>query len=302
MPCPGFSSTIAADIIRIHHTRIMSLYRFAVITVIVALLLGSGCLRKQSSRSDDLGCVSCVLWDRYASFSIRADSRDKSGTIHFQYFKHVHNLRVDVSKDRYLIFSVLYIPGAGYFYKNVGDEIGCRADVYEQLVLQAKIVLYMLSRAYPDGPGTHLRTGSFTLRARPREPAHEFSVTTGTVSSQTLQLAPPWGASGKLVPYQDSSFSYEMRIDSEIMPGSIAIGQTIAGDWSADADVTVIDASEALANWRTCYTGRYDFDASTGKRLHIPDLVDSASFRSFGEVLDAVREARFREVGRPGAR
>lgn len=269
--------------------------RFALIALLCLILLLPGCPRKSFKRNaDDLGCVACVLWNRFASFSIRADSLDKSGRIHFQYSKHVHNLRIDVSKDRYLAFSVVQIPGAGYFYKNVSDEIACRPDVYEQLVLQAEIILFMLSRAYPDGPGPGMRTGSFSLKSHPRQASQEFAVATGTVSEQVLKLTHPWSASGKLMPFQDSSLSYEMIVDSDIMPGSIAFGQPITGEWSADADVTVIPEDEPLSQWRVCYTGSYDYDAATGKRIHVPDLADTAGFRTFGDVLEAVREARFR--------
>lgn len=260
---------------------------------LLVLMLLSGCGKQQEIRLNDLGCVACVLWDRYASFTIRADSRREGEKIHFRYIKHVHNIRIDVTRDRYLAFSVLFIPGAGYFYKNVSDELGCKPDIFEQLSLQAQAVLYVLSTAYPEGPSTHWSNKSFDIIGSRHQETKEFVFSAGGVSERVIKWAPPWSAQGKMVQYQDSTLSYNMVINSDSLPNSLVIGQNISGEWSADADIVLVEDDEPLSAWRSCFTGTYDFDETSGKRVYIPNLENTESLRTFGAVLKAVREARF---------
>ncbi len=268
--------------------------RLSVLACLLLLSLVTGCSKQQEIRLNDLGCVACVLWDRYASFNIRADGRREGEKIHFRYLKHVHNMRIDVTRDKYLAFSVVYIPGAGYFYKNVSDELGCKPDILEQLSLQAQVVLYVLSTAFPEGPSTHWSNKSFEIVGSKHQELKEFSVSAGGSSERVIKWAPPWSAQGKMVQYQDTTLSYNMVIESESLPNSLIVGQPISGEWSADEDVALVGEDEPLNGWRICFTGTYDYDESTGRKKLIPNLENTETLRTFGEVFKAVREARFR--------
>ncbi len=274
----------------------------AVLTTALLLLLPiviAGCSKEREIRTSDLGCVACVLWDRYASFTIRADGRREGEKVQFRYQKHVHDVRIDVTRDRYLAFSVMFIPGAGYFYKNVNSELGCKPDIYEQLDLQAQIVLYVLSQAYPDGPSIHWVNKSFEIAAsRHQSGEKEFSVAIGGVSERVIKWSQPWSAQGKMVQLQDSTLSYNMVIKSDSLPNSLIIDQTISGEWRADEDSELIDEQEPLSQWRSCFTGSFDYDEKTGKRLHVSNLENTDSLRTFGDVFKAVKEARFHPLQR----
>lgn len=262
---------------------------------LVSLLFILGCSKKQEVRLDDLGCYSCVLWERYTMFSIRADGRKQGEKIHFQYRKHVRNVRIDVSRDRFLAFSVLYVPGAGYFYQNVSEELGCKPDIFEQLLLQAKVIHYIFSQAFPDGPNNNWSNKSFSIVPSRHQAEEEFTVKTGTISKRILKWNPPWGARGQVKQFQDATLSYQMLVESDSMPNSLITGQTITGEWSANEDVTLVEEYEPLKNWRACYTGIYDYDKDSGKKTYVPDLINTQSFRTFGDVFAAVKDARYRK-------
>jgi hypothetical protein len=254
-----------------------------IVLLFTSLFAGCSTFNFFSSQSEE--CLECILWERYAKFTVRVNNPEQEEKIHFNYIKRLKNLRIDVNRDRFYAFSVVDVPDAGLFYKNVSDTTGCSPNLYEQLHLQAKLVLYILAKAFPDGPQTI--KGSEKFKIKSSRNYIQLSVSSDGLAERVQKWNPPWEARGTVTRNDDWSLSYEMSFKSKNTPNKLIEGQSFIGEWNGNTDVAVTDGSDKLNDWRTCYFGNYAYDKKTDTKVFVPKLERAEFFTTLAEVITA---------------
>ena len=173
-------------------------------------------------------------WSNYAYLKVKQENLDR-----FIVFKqHQGELSAELYIDNVKAMHAISIPRAGIFYQG---ETTCMPDHIEAPGLEAEGFLFILSKAFPDGPEKVNRKMSVSVHGD-TERTFRFMQAHGTIP-------PGWSAEVVLESEAVSQYIISILLD---LPDGEPIQLTL--HWKGKGD-EVVSSSESLTNWLTCWYG-----------------------------------------------
>ena len=208
-------------------------------------------------------------WSKYAYLKYKQENLDK-----FVVFKQSQG---ELSAEFYITnikkMHAVSIPGGGIFYK--GDmATTCMPDHIESPGLEAELFLFILSKAFPDGPEKINRKMSVRVHGD-KERTLRFMQAYG-------QLPRDWNAEVTIEPVAVSQYVISMLLQTSM--GSEQM--TLQLHWKGKGD-EVVSSSDLLSNWLTCWHGHTPKEGE-GYR-HIPYVKDAETLQTFGQLRSKLR-------------
>jgi len=162
-------------------------------------------------------------------------------------------------------FKALSIPGAGIFFSPRGSN-NCASDSVEQVGMFAEMTLFYIAQMFPQGPSKLLQGSAF--KARGAQVEFRFM-------KLAVEINKPWKVSG--IVHMSEPGNHRLEITSPDKHPAVI-------DWSSQQK-QLIDASERLENWDSCWTGSHQAQKD-GSRVFKTDIVDSQNMTTFAQVRE----------------
>lgn len=166
------------------------------------------------------------------------------------------------------------IPRAGIFYQGSRAPT-CMPDHIESLGLEAEWFLFILSKAFPDGPEIVNREMSVKV--------HGDTELTIRFMQAYGNMPPGWSFEVTIKPVAVSQYIITIREISMLSPSDVS--NTFTLFWKGRGG-EVISSGELLTNWMTCWHGITK--KREGGYWHEPFVKDAESLQTFGQVREQI--------------
>jgi len=206
-------------------------------------------------------------WSKYAYLKYSQENLDR-----FVVFK---QSKGELSAELYIAntkeMHAISIPRAGIFYQG-RRAATCLPDHIEAPGLEAEGFLFILSKAFPDGPKKVNRKMSVRVHGD-RKRTFWFMQAYGNMS-------PDWNAEVTIKPLAVSQYDITILLNGAGGSGKLTLL------WKGRGD-EVVSSGEPLTNWLTCWHGVTTKEGE-GYR-HIPYVKDTESLQTFGQLRSELR-------------
>lgn len=178
--------------------------------------------------------------------------------------------------------TIIVVGGCAMLTRGLKMEKGYEIDALDGPMLTIKLVLTLLSRAFPDGPA------SMGVRSRINLVENELPVSINTVSAGG-EFPPPWtskgsaGLSAEGVVQFDMSFTYptgERANKNEAMQ--------LAGTWQLSPTSLLIADDFQLKDWQIYSLGPTKEDAGGGSTIYDYGASRMKRYATLGELRKAI--------------
>ncbi|MFC1744604.1 hypothetical protein ACFL35_11490 [Candidatus Riflebacteria bacterium] len=221
------------------------------------------------------------LWDKYSYFSYNV----AGGSILARFLAKGNEVKIEGTlpgKEGVTEVSFFIFPGYLYLSKNKKLNTFEEGRIIEGLGLRSRMILSLLSHAFPDGPDGIGQKKTVDVEDRKKILSYRFLSGVG-------RLNPPWKLKGTVEKKEDNIINFELELQYTGTKGDK--NTKITGTWKGGDSENILPDTEKLTGWIVRFKGSFAKEKD-GKSTFTPLLKEAKNLRTFGDIRSAINKQK----------